>query len=507
MDAGAPSRERSAEPFLAAVDLGSNSFHMTVARVEGGQPWVVDRLRDRVALGEGLGADRILSEEACGRGLACLERFGQRLREIPADRIRAVGTWTLRRARNSVDFLRRGSQALGHAIEIVSGAEEARLIYLGVTRALPALSGRRLVVDIGGGSTECILGKGHEALTVDSLSMGCIGFSQRFFPRARVGPDSWQAALLAAQLELEPIGRYYRRRGWDECVGSSGSVLAVQGILEQSGWTQGGITPKGLRKLTKAILAAGGTRSIDLPGLAHDRRAVLPGGLAILQAVFDAFEIARMHGSQGALRDGVLYDLLGRIQREDVRDDTIRAFQERYQVDRRQADRVAASAASLALQVAEAWQLSPADVQMLGWAGALHEIGLAIAHSGHHKHGAYIVANAHMPGFSRNDQELLATLIRTHRRKVTRALLRETRALDEERVARLVALLRVAGRLNRARSEEPPPAIAAKARPGRLRLRFPADWLEDHPLTRADLADEAGMLERVGIELRVTAGD
>jgi len=490
------------EDFLAAVDLGSNSFHLTVARLAHGELQVVDRLRIRVGLAEGLGPRRTISEPVAQRALACLEQFGQRLADVAPHRMRAVGTYTLRRARDADDFLSQAEEALGHAIEVVSGAEEARLIYLGVSHQLPPTRGRRLIVDIGGGSTECIVGEGFDALAMDSLSMGCVRFSQRFFEDGQITARKYDRAVLAARLELETLEGAYRESGWDECVGSSGTILAVREILYQNEWSAGTITAKGLRKLAKAIIAAGSTKQLDLPGLAPDRRPVLPGGLAILQAVFTALEIQEMATSQGALREGVLYDLLGRIQHEDARDRTIRAFASRYGADEGQASRVAATVVRLAEQTTEAWGIADDQLRLLRWAARIHEVGLAVSYAGHHKHGAYLVANSVMPGFSREDQQLLATLIRNHRRKPSRTSLREVRSLSTMKVAYLVALLRLAVRLHRGRRSAVVPAIQVRAREGRIRLRFPDGWLDEHPLTRADLEDESALLERIGIELR-----
>lgn len=493
--------------FLAAVDLGSNSFHLTVARLAHGEVQVVDRLRIRVGLAEGLGPSQAISKEVADRALDCLRQFGERVADVAPHRMRAVGTYTLRRMRDADEFLAQAEDALGHAIEVVSGAEEARLIYLGVSHDLPPSPGRRLIVDIGGGSTECIVGEGFDALAMDSLSMGCVSFSQRFFDGGEITSRRFERAVLAARLELETLEDAYRERGWDECVGSSGTILAVREILDQNGWTAGAITAKGVRKLAKTLVSAGSTKELELPGLAQDRRAVLPGGLAILQAVFAALEIDEMAASQGALREGVLYDLLGRIQHEDARDRTIRAFAARYGVDDTQAGRVAATVARLAEQAAEPWGLDAAQLRLLRWAARIHEVGLAVSYAGHHKHGAYLVQNSVLPGFSREDQVLLATLIRNHRRKPSRTSLKSVRSMSTKRVARLAALLRLGVRLHRSRRSGRVPPITVRAREGRLRLIFPEGWLDEQPLTRADLEDESTLLERIGIELRLSDGD
>lgn len=494
------------ESGLAAVDLGSNSFHLVVAQLRHGEPHIVDRLRERVALAMGLDEQRDFSPATIERALACLERFGQRLRDLPPYNVRAVGTSALRQARNGEDFLLAAEQALGHRIETISGSEEARLVYLGVAHDLADDEGRRLVVDIGGGSTECILGEKFEALSVHSLHMGCVSYSLRFFPDGKLGAAAFERAELEARLELRGIERPFRALGWESCVGSSGTILAIDELLRELGWRERGITLKGLRRLRKALIAAGDAHSVSLPGLALDRRGVLPGGLAILIAVFEAFDIDRMGASQGALREGLLYDLVGRIRHEDVRDRTIRRMMELYHLDAQHASRVERSALALFDQTREDWKLDPErDRQLLSWAARLHEIGLSIAHSGHHRHGAYIVAHSVLPGFTRRGQQLLAALIHSHRRKLSgERIAHLIQPGDERLVLRLAVLLRLGVLLNRSRATLPVPRVVAQVRKNVLELRFDPDWFERHPLTRADLLHESAHLSTIGIELRLS---
>ncbi len=494
----------AAPPFdeVAAVDLGSNSFHMVVAQLVHGQLQVVDRLRERVALAEGLDGERRLQPKVQERALECLTRFGERLRGMPPGSVRAVGTDTLRRARQARAFLARAEQALGFPIEVIAGREEARLIYLGVSQAHADDSERRLVLDIGGGSTELILGEGSDTLISDSLQMGCVGWSLRFFPQGELTRDAMQRARIAAGLELQGLSRRYRALGWQSCTGSSGTIVASEEILRLNGWGEGDIRPKGLRKLRKALYQAGKIEELALPGLQADRSPVLAGGVAILSAVIDSLGIERLAASPGALREGVLHDLLGRIRHEDVRDPTIRRFAQAYHVDLEQAARVERTALSLLEQVAPAWELTePGAARMLGWAARLHEIGLSIAYSGYHKHGAYIAANADMPGFSRQDQLVLSLLILSHRRKLVRAAFEEL----PERVAalalHLALLLRLAVLLNRARSNRGFPVPEASASRDALKLRFAERALSEHPLTRADLEQEVESWREVGYEL------
>jgi len=486
---------------LAAIDLGSNSFHMLVARPENGQLAVIDRLREMVRLAAGLGPDGDLDAAARDRALACLERFGQRLRGMPSGTVRVVGTNTLRKARNAGAFLDAAEAALGHPIEVIAGREEARLIYLGVAHSLPEPEGKRLVVDIGGGSTELILGDGFQPQRMDSLYMGCVSASRAHFPEGRLSREGWEAARLAARLELEPVAAVYRR-GWASVVGASGTIKAVAQTAQAAGWCETGITRPALKQLRKALLKAEHVDDLDLPGLKDERRPVFPGGLAVLDALFEDLGLETMEVSDGALREGLLYDLMGRIAHEDVRERTIDGLAARFGVDREQAERVEATAYSLYEKVAEPWGLDDEEsANLLAWAARLHEIGLAVAYSQYHRHGAYLLANADLPGFSRPEQLRLAALVRAHRRKFPKAVFKDLPG-EGKRDRRLAAPLRLAALLYRNRTDTPLPAIGVEAEGKRLNLRFPEGWLAEHPLTVADLEQEAGYLEAAGVELR-----
>jgi len=496
---------RDPELGLAGLDLGSNSFHMVVARVVQGQVHVVDRLRDRVQLGAGLDQGRNLTPEAERKALACLERFGQRLRDLPSANVRAVGTNTLRQAKNARDFLERAETALGHPIEVISGREEARLVYLGVAHDLSDDAGRRLVVDIGGGSTECILGERFEPLETDSLYMGCVSYSLRFFPEGRIRREDFRAAEIAARVELQTIERRYRSLGWDHAIGSSGTIVAIDEVLRASGWGET-ITHRGLKRLKKALLQAESVAKVELPGLPPDRANVFPGGVAILSAVFDAFGLESMTAATGALREGLLYDLLGRFRHEDVRDQTIRRFVTNHHVDVEQAARVERTALQFLEQVDKSWEIGDAGSRrFLAWAARLHEIGLSVAHSGYHKHGAYLLEHADMPGFSRDDQLLLATLVLNHRRKFSREAFRRLPTGRMKSALRLCALLRLAVCLNRSRGAAEVPRARLWARGGSLQVAFPGSFLEENSLAAADLAGEVGRFDSAGLVLELAS--
>ena len=490
---------------LAAIDLGSNSFHLIIGRFANGHLDVVDRLREPVRLAAGLDDHKRLHRDAVERALACLRRFGQRLRGIPAHSVRAVGTNTLRSARNGEAFRREAQQVLGHPIEVIAGREEARLIYLGVAHALAADGERRLVIDIGGGSTECIVGSGFTPLYRESLYMGCVSLSRRFFPRGRIDKQAMKRAVLAARVEFEPIERQYRDAGWRSAVGSSGTIKAIAAIVRAAGWCGHGIDRDALRRLRRELVRAGHVDALRLRELKDDRRPVLPGGVAVLSAALDALDVAHLDVSEMALREGLLFDLIGRIRHEDVRDTTVQRRIERYQIDAAQGGRVSGTALALHRQVAAAWALDTGDAaRLLGWAARLHEAGLFVSHGQYHKHGAYLLANGDMSGFSRQAQSALSALVRGHRRKFPVPVFEQFTSGEARRVRRLCVLLRLSVVLNRAREDHFLPGIEAKAKAEgeALTLRFPPGWLDAHPLTRADLEQEEAYLAAAGIGLR-----
>jgi exopolyphosphatase/guanosine-5'-triphosphate,3'-diphosphate pyrophosphatase len=458
-----------------------------------------------VRLAGGLDAEGRLGGEARERALACLARFGQRLQDMPAGTVRAVGTNTLRRARNAREFLQSAGEVLGHPIEVIAGAEEARLVYLGVAQDLHADRGRRLVIDVGGGSTELVVGEGYDVLEASSLYMGCVSYSRTFFSEGRISSKGLERAVLSARMELEPLERRYRALDWEEAIGTSGTVLAIEGILRAQGWARRGVTREGLGKLREAVLGVKRVQDLRLPGLSATRAPVLAGGLAIVLAAFDALGLDALRTSTWALREGLLHDLIGRFGEDDARDRTIEGFARRYHVDLAQADRVERTAAACLAQVADAWGLKDEIAgKLLGWAARLHEMGLTIAHAGYHRHGAYLVAHSDMPGFSRQDQAVLAALIGCHRRKLARELLPPPPApLKAKATLRLLSLLRLSVLLNRSRSHDPLPSFRLEARKSTLRLGFPPGWLDERPLTRADLDEEAHRLGSAGLTLEV----
>ena len=490
---------------LAAVDLGSNSFHLQVGRVVDGQIYPLDSMREALRLGAGLTADKRIDRATQARALEALARFGERLRGLPPNAVRAVGTNTLRVAKNASQFLREARAALGFPIEVIAGREEARLIYLGVSHSLPPAQHRRLVVDIGGGSTEFIIGAGFEPQLTDSLYMGCVSWSLRYFPDGKIDKAGLRSAELAARQELSGIVREYSALGWQEAVGSSGTARTIEEILRENGYAESGITHEGLQRLRTLLLKHEHADPRHIAGLRENRVAVLPGGVAILCAVFEALGIEAMAVSEGALRHGVLYDLLGRVQHTDPREATVAQFMRRYHVDAAQAERVR----SVALEIYDALAATPhtderedhASRLTLDWAARLAEIGLSIAHAQYHKHSAYVLSHADMPGFSRMEQQRLARIVLAHRGKLAKVQDAGIEGSDWT----LVFALRVATLLARSRTDVPVPLLRAGMDEAGFALDFSQTWLDENPLSADALESEAGHWKAIGMKLAVAA--
>ena len=482
----------------AALDLGSNSFHLIVALDWGDRLQVVDKHREMVRLAEGLGPANILAPKTTARALECLDRLGQRLRLLPASNVRVVGTNTLRKARNSQQFIARAQEVLGHEVEVISGREEARLIYLGVSHSLEDNHDTRLVIDIGGGSTELILGQHFQPQLAESLYIGCADLSDRFFKGGRIDAQGRAAAVGAARQEFEIVERIFRANGWDNAVGASGTIIAVHDIIEAELGSKD-ITPEGLDHVTKRVIESGHVDNFDFYGVDGPRAPVFPGGVAILRALFGALDIRSLAVSNGALREGLLHDLLGRIHDQDIREKTVLDLARRFSVDQDHARRVAATAQGLFERVAPYWDdLDPNVVPLLRWSAMLHEIGLDIAHSQYHKHGGYLLDNMDMPGFSRSEQHRLSLLVRAHRRKFP-----VDDFVDALDLVKLCVLLRIAVVLHRGRSDMALPPFDVRADDDFIRLTFPKNWVARHPLTQLDLDQEAEYLQWSPIRLSI----
>lgn len=498
-------QENSESEIIAAIDLGSNSFHMVVADNHDGRLKIIDRLREMVRLSAGLDEAQQLNDKAAERALACLERFGQRLRDMHADSVRAIGTNTLRRAKNTRKFLAKAEAALGHPIQIISGIEEARLIYQGTNYAISRPNDRRLVIDIGGGSTEIIIGEGVQSLHMESLFMGCVSMSETHFPDGKLSRKNFDRAFLKAKLQLRPIVRTYKNLGWDLEIGTSGTIKAISEVVHTQ--IGGGkiITYEALQTLRDTMLQSSHIKELNLPDLKKERLPVFPGGLVILLAIFDSLDVNELNFSDGGLREGVLYDLLGRLHLEqgDTRVGSVNALEQRYHVDFGQANRVELSALLLLTKVKKAWKLKGVEFEnYLRWAARLHEVGIDIAHSGYHRHGAYLLQNSDMPGFAWNEQRILACLVACHRRKIRTDLFEDIHSEMHKSVTYLLILLRLAVLLNRDRIDAESPVINLDAKEDALTIEFSDRWLEKYPLTQIDLEQESDYLKAINIGLQ-----
>lgn len=487
---------------VAAVDLGSNSFHMIVARYHHGELQTIDRLKDMVRLAAGLDESGRLREDVRDRALTTLSRFGQRLAGLEHRWVRAVGTNTLRRLHPKRAFLLSAETALGHPIDIISGHDEARLIYHGVYKGLADQGRQRLIIDIGGGSTEFVIGRAGVPLVLESLPFGCVRISTRFFPDGQITPKRWHAAVTAVELELQRIADLYLDVGWEEVIGSSGTAIAVAEVARESELCGRWLTARAVAELGRQVVAAGHVDRLQFKTLSSRRQPVFAGGLAIVQACFNSLQFNELHHCGFALREGLLYDMIGNIETDtDPRQETIMAILKRFAIDQAQAQRVVQVTDGLFSAVRDAWSLSDNAGKLLRFAALCHEIGLTISHSAYHVHGEYLLANADMPGFSRLEQRVLSLMVRNHRRRADVAGFDELPERISETAKRLAALLRIAVLFNRSRSAAAYPSIRVSADSDRLTITFPRHWLAQHPLTAADLGQESRSLATLGTTL------
>ena len=493
----------SVEKYVAAVDLGSNSFHMVIAE-EGrqGHTKLIDRVKEMVRLGAGLDENNHLSREAQDRALECLQRFRQRLKNIPMDRIRAVGTNTLRAAKNSSAFLQEAEASLGHPISVISGHEEARLVYLGAAFDLATSGKRRLVVDIGGGSTEIIIGQGFKPMRMDSLYMGCVSISRRFFPDGHISDHRLLQARTFILRKLETVVALYQQDGWDEAVGTSGTIKAIDRLGISLGLRQDWISPESLQETRTWMLGAGHWKNLDR--ITEQRRPVLVGGYIILETIFDALQVDRMEASEGALREGVAYELINRLHNEDSRFQGVSALLAQFKTDPDQSRRIEQLVLLFLGQVAGKWNLSSdIDRKLLIWAAQLHEVGITISYSQYNQHSAYIVENSDIDGFSRHVQRILSLLVLNHRQEIDVRQIKWLPKVWRKKVVYLTVLLRLAVTFYRGRTPIGLSHIRLRPRKRKLKLQLPEKWIRAHPLTLYDLETEREYLQSVAMELSV----
>lgn len=476
---------------FAVIDLGSNSFHMVVARVVNGAMQVLSRLKQRVYLADGLYDHYHLNEEAMERGLRCLALFAERLRGFSPLRVMIVGTHALREAVNASEFIARAADLISYPIEIISGHEEARLIFMGVEHTQEE-NGRKLVIDIGGGSTELIIGEHFEPLLVESHHMGCISFGNLFFPHGKISTTNFRCARQAAAKKLETLAWQYRIIGWQVALGASGTFKAAHEVLTDMGARDGVITPERLGKLCEKVLLFTHFTEISLSGLSEERKAVFVPGLAILCGVMDALAIKEIKLSGSALREGILYEMEGKFPHQDIRMRTAKSLVELYHIDRDQARRVWKTTSFLYQQ----WRVQNADLEhqkliaLLKWAAQLHEVGLGINHSGMHRHSAYILQQTNMPGFTQEQQLLLATLVRYHRKASKINDLPRFNLFSKKYFLPCLQILRLGVLLNNQRQATSPVKVQLTTHAHHWTLTFPAGFFAYNNLMQLDLERE-----------------
>ncbi|MEJ5177933.1 exopolyphosphatase [Erwinia sp. MYb416] len=477
---------------FAAIDLGSNSFHMVIARVVDGAMQVLGRLKQRVHLADGLDSNNVLSEEAIQRGLGCLALFAERLQGFSPANVTIVGTHTLRQAINAEDFLQRAADVIPYPIEVISGHEEARLIFMGVEHTQPE-KGRKLVIDIGGGSTELVIGEDFEPKLVESRRMGCVSFANMYFPGGAISKENFNRARLAAVQKLETLAWQYRLMGWQFALGASGTIKAACEVLLAMGEKEKLITPERLELLYNEVIKHKSFDALSLPGLSDERKGVFVPGLAILCGVFDALAIREQRLSDGALREGVLYEMEGRFRHQDIRSRTAQSLANHYAIDSDQARRVLETTELLYEQwrAQNTRQANPQLAALLKWAAMLHEVGLTINHSGMQRHSAYILQNTNLPGFNQDQQTLLATLVRYHRKGVKVEDMPRLTLFKRKQFLPLVFLLRLGTLLNNQRQATTKPSdLQLQTDDGNWTLTFPTGYFSQNNLVQLDLERE-----------------
>jgi len=497
--------QRQQNKVIAVIDMGSNSFHMVVAQSHEGQIKIIDRHKEMVRLSTGLNKSRQLDQQAIERAIACLGRFGQRLRDMNAGSVRVIATNALRAAKKTRLFLKQAQQALGYPVEIISGIEEARLIYKGTVFSISRPEEKRIVVDIGGGSTEVIVGEGNQPVHMESCFMGCVSYSERYFKDGKINAEAFEAAVLDAKQQLRSTANKFKRIGWDIALGASGTIKAIMIIKEQHSDTSQPLGLHHLIDIRDELINIGDIKHLEYANIKKERMPVLPGGLAILIAIFESLEVKQMDFSDGALREGVLSDLIGRLDsdQQDVRVNTVAALERRYSIEQDQADRVEHDAYSLFDMVKHDWQLNDSEhKKYLRWASRLHEIGLDISHASHHRHGAYLLQYMDMPGFAKNEQTMLACLIGCHRRKIRNVFFDD---LDEANVIiikRLLIILRIAVLLNRDRNTSDFPVHKVCVNKESIQLIFVEKYLDQSPLSQLDLEQENNYVKVIDFSIK-----
>ncbi|WP_440055014.1 Ppx/GppA phosphatase family protein [Pseudoalteromonas sp. T1lg65] len=485
-------------PSIAAVDLGSNSFHLVVAREVDGRLQILHKEKQRVFLAEGLDERFRLSDEAIQRAIDTLAQFASTLQDFPADSVQVVATYTLRNCKNLATFLARAKAVFPYTINVISGQEEARLIYQGVANHVHD-SHNRLVIDIGGGSTELIIGQHLTHKLLSSRNIGCVTMTKSFFDNGKLSVKRFKKAEIRAEQHLEAIAANYKKLGWGSVLGTSGTIKTLSAMVYEL-FQQEEITLASLEAIKAMFVAAGHLDLVNLKSLPEERKSSIAGGLAVLIALFRQLNLEQMHFCEFALREGLLFEM-HQTDEFDIRTRTINAFSEQYRVDQAHAENICSTLKVLYEAVKNNWQLNKLDYEMLCWAAKLHEVGLVINSSGLHKHSAYIVRHSQLPGFTQQQQQYLSALVRFCRKKIKLAELSELITDDLNRFAHLLALLRLSVLANRKRQQEQVPVLEIEALQNTLLVKASPDWLETHTLFAADLEQEQTFIKALGIKL------
>lgn len=486
-------RNRTEE--IAAVDLGSNSFHMIIARVSGGQITIIDRLKEPVRLGYGLSEDGELDDLSQRRALDCLERFHQRIRHLPADCVRAVGTRTLRQAKNAAFFVAQAENALGFDIQVVSGAEEARLVYQGVAFGLEDDQQTRLVIDIGGGSTELIIGEDFTPRSLESLGMGCVSITKRFFDNGKLSRKNIRAAEIYCLQKLEPFISHFRRQQWQRAIGCSGSIKSISSVIEQM-TGQSLITAEGLDKVMTECQSFKTIDELKLEGLSKTRQPVFIGGLVVLRSVMQSLKLSELEASPWALREGVLFDLLGHDSMSDMREHSVQELSSRFHADSDHAEYCNEVAQKLLRQVQDNHTFSSDWQRYLQWACLLQEVGLDINHDNFHLHSGYIVANTHLAGFGVDEQNRLAALVQNQRKKPDWRMIEAMPEEEQDDFVLILHIFRLACVLTRSRDKTQDIGWSLNFSNNQLVFSAPPPWWAAHPLAAADLEAESRRMKK-----------
>lgn len=488
---------------IAAIDLGSNSFHMIVARIVNGSVQVLSRLKQKVQLAAGLDENGVLNQEAIDRGVACLALFAERLQNFPLENVTVVGTYTLRSAVNNEAFLQQAKKVFPYPINIISGETEAKLIYAGVSHTQPE-QGRKLIIDIGGGSTEMIIGDDFTPILANSRNMGCVSFAGQFFPQGKISQQAFEQAYQTTLQRITDLAEPYKKQGWQSVLGSSGTIKTVHQVICEMIDPDGIITAGRLDLLTKQVLSVNHFNELKLAGLNEQRVDVFVPGLAILTAVFDTFGIEQMRYSDGALREGVIYSLEKNFQVENIRQRTGKSLVKQFNLDTAQSQRVLQTTLCLWSQFND-WTETDYIEEMrdiLFWAALLHEVGLVINHKSMEKHSTYILQHIELPGFTKNQQQLLAILARYQQKSLKLSEISHHLPYPKADIIALIRLLRIAIIFNKSRqATEQTDKISLKTDRTLWQLTFEPHYLAKNPLIAQELATEKELLSKVDLSL------